>query len=276
MTSVLSQIFLSSSARKILTYYAGYSCLFLLSYLALVSTTSFFHFLLDHEMGVIEGWLSSNAWELLLFAKLIAAMLSLKSLKLNNYLLKDSWDLVKAGRFLPEQKVVVMIVFLLVFFAALIHQFQGGLKVNPDAEFLATSYVGTIGFFLIDVFVIFSALSNFPLERKRQSYLLGVALPVIFLATTKIALPYLDGTAFFLLLNFCALMGLMSGSKNNLANLIIYSLAVTGPLAALVGVDAVWGDSRSAYLYPSNTPAIGILGVWLTGFLYYLRRKRAA
>lgn len=276
VTGALSQIFLSSSSRKILTYYAGYCCLFLFSYLSLVSTISFFHFLLDHEMSVIESWLNRNAWEVLILAKVISSTIVLKSLKVNNYLLKDSWDLVRSGKFLPERRALVLVLFLLTFFLALVAQFQGSLEHNPSAKFAAVSYLGSILFFIIDVFVIYSALANFPVQRKRQIALLGVALPAFFLVTTNIALPYLDQRSLFLFLNFFALITLVAGNKNNLANLVLYSVLITGPLSAVFGVDLVWGDSLSAYRYPAMIPSLGVFAIWLTGFLYYLRPYRPA
>lgn len=277
MTGVLSHLFLSSSSRKALTYYIGYCCLFLFSYLSLVSTISFFHFLLDHEMSVIESWLSHNAWEVLILSKAIAAFIVLKSLKLNNYFLKGSLDLIKEGRFLPTRSALVLVLFLMVFFLALVYQLKGGLDLNPKASlsessFIATSFFGSILFFMIDIFVIYSAIANFPIVRRRQVWFLGVALPTLFLVCAKIAIPYLDGKALFLILHFYSLLILVSTSKGNFANLILYSLAIAGPLSAFFGTDLVWGDTFSSFTYPDKIPSLGILAIWFTGLLYYIKR----
>ncbi|MEX0798014.1 MAG: hypothetical protein WD025_01130 [Bacteriovoracaceae bacterium] len=276
MTALLSQIFFSSEARKTLTYYAGYCALFLFSYLALVSTISFFHFLLDHEMRVIESWLTRNAWEILTLAKLLASAVVLKALKLNNYLLKNSLDLIKNSEFFPERKALVLILFLMIFFLALVFQFNVDVAPNTGgSRFLFTSYLGSIVFYLVDLFVIYSALANFPLKRKRQKALLSVALPALFLISTKIALPYSEEASLFLFLHFGSLILLLIKTKYNLMNVILYSFLIIGPMTSVFGFDLVWGDAFSLYLYP-KFPALGIFLIWLTGFLYYFRRLRPA
>lgn len=276
VTGILSQIFLSSAARKTLAYYLGYCAMFLFFYLALVSTISFFHFLLDHEMRVIESWLNRNAWEILTLSKVMAALAALKTLKLNNYALKDSFDLLKNSQFLPERKALVLTLFLMTFFLALNWQFGGAGRLNPDgARFAAASYLGSALFYLIDVFVIYSALSNFPLKRKRQRVLLNLALPALFLAVTKVALPYIDKRSLFLFLHFASLALMVTKSKNNIMNPLLYAFFIIGPMSSLYGFDLVWGDAYSTYLFP-NLPLAGVFLIWLTGFLYYFRRPRPA
>lgn len=276
VTGTLSQIFLSSNSRKILTYYGGYCCLFLFSYVALVSTVSFFHFLLDHEMSVIEAWISRSSWEILAIAKLIALTLSLYTIRLNNYQLKDARALLKNARFAPSPKAVAISVFIICFFAALAFQFEGAFHVNELSERFGASFIGSCAFYLFDLFVIFSLIQNFGLEKKRHMFMLGAALPSAFLVSSKMALPYIDHRSLFLVLNFLSLSALLIKEKNNLGNILIYSIIVIGPLACLFGADLTWEDDFSYYLYPERTPAIGIIAIWLTAFLYYLRTNRPA
>ncbi len=276
MTSSLSQIFLSSNSRKILTYYGGYCCLFLLSYAALMSTVSFFHFLLDHEMGVIEAWISRSSWEILAIAKFIAMSLSLYTISLNNYQLKDARSLLKKARLAPSAKAVAISVFIICFFAALAYQFEGSFKFNPRPERYGASFMGSCFFYLFDLFVIFSLIQNFGLEKKRHIFMLGAALPSAFLVCSKMALPYIDHRSLFLFLNFLSLTALLIKEKNNLGNVLVYSLIVIGPLACVFGVDLTWRDDFSLFLYPEQTPALGVLAIWLTAFLYYLRTNRPA
>lgn len=276
MTSILSNLFFSSASRKTLVYYGGYCLLFLLSYLALVSTISFFHFLLDHEMRVIESWLTRNAWETLVLAKLAAAVVVLKTLRLNNYLIKDSLGLIKKSELLPERRACALILFLAVFYVALIYQFGEAVPNESGVQFATASYFGSIAFYLIDFFVIFTLLTHNPLSRRRQKFLLCALLPVMFLVSAKSAMPYIDKQSIFLALHFGAMTALLSKGSNNLANLALYSLLIVGPMSLLFGVDLVWADSHSVYVFPEQTPFIGILLIWLTGFIYYFRSNRPA
>ena len=276
MTGALSQIFLSSNSRKILTYYGGYCCLFLFSYVALISTVSFFHFLLDHEMSVIEAWISRSSWEILATAKFMAAALSLYTINLNNYQLKDTRMLLKTARFAPSPKAVAISVFIICFFAALAFQFEGQFSVNSQSERFGASFMGSCAFYLFDLFVIFSLVQNFGLQKKRHLFMLGAALPSAFLVSSKMALPYIDHRSLFLFLNFLSLAALLIKERNNLGNILIYSIIVIGPLACVFGADLTWKDDFSFFLYPEKTPTIGVIAVWLTAFLYYLRTNRPA
>ena len=290
VTELFSRVFLSAPSRKILAYYVGYCCLFIFFYFALVSAISFFHFLLDHELGVIEAWLNRNGWEILVVSKSLAAIIVLKSLKMNNYLFKDSWQLLRAGKFFPDQKAVAVCVFLPVFFLVLANQFTPGLAPNASAKFAATSYLGTIIFFMCDIFIVHSAVANFSVWRKRQILALATVLPALFIISTNAALPYLDQRSLFLPLHFLFLLGFVllnnnhlsnnhlsnnhkNETRNNLANLLLYCALVAGPVATVFGADTVWGDSRSIFLYPETLPAFGVVALWLTGIVYYGKGK---
>lgn len=276
MTGFFSNIFLSSSSRKILTYYGSYCLLFLFCYLSIVSTISFFHFLLDHEMAVIENWLQNNTWEALTMAKLIASIMAVKAIKLNNYLTKDAKTLLMEAKYLPSQRGFALSIFLPLFFVVLAKQFAGEFSTNVLSSFEITGFVGSILFFLIDAFVIYFCVNNFKLLKKRQVFFVCCFVPVFFFVVTNIALPYMGKTTLYLVLHFAALMALMYREKRNLGNVLLYSLLVIAPLATIFGADLVWSDARSIYKYPSSAPWFGVVLIWLTGFLYYLRRKRPA
>lgn len=273
MTGFLSRVFLSSASRKIIVYYIAYTLLFLLFYLALASTISFFHFLLDHDLGVIEAWLNRNGWEVVILAKAGAAAAALKALKLNNYLLKDTAELLRTSEFVPRRHVVAVCAFLPVFFTALARQFEPGLLPNPDSEFASVSYFGSALFYLTDLFVLYSAAANFSVEKKRQALLLGLALPLIFFLSSSAALPFLERQGFFLVAHFAGMLLFVLKDKNNLGNLLLYVFLVAAPMASVFGADPLWGDSRSLFRWPSTVPVPGIWAIWLTGFIYYLRRS---
>jgi hypothetical protein len=90
-----SDFHFSLGARKILLYYFGYSILFLIFHLATISLVSFFHFLLDHDMSVIENWLYRNAWEMILLSKALAGFIIIKALQLNNYFVKNLFFILR-------------------------------------------------------------------------------------------------------------------------------------------------------------------------------------
>lgn len=273
MTSILSNILFSSEARKLLIYYFIYCVFFLLFYLALVSTISFFHFLLDHEMGIIENWLNQNSWEILITSKLGSAILTLKSLMLNNYQLKSFRAFFKQTLHLPKRKNLVFVLFIIIILYALLNQF-GSELIRRDGEysFSLTSYLGASFFYLIDVVVIFYCLIHMEITL-RQTLILNLILPLFFYVTTKIALPYVDKYTIFIFLHIITLNIFMFKDRDNFSNCILYAFGVIGPLSALLGIDLVWDNSYAIYSFPKTVPIIGIILIWLTAIIYYLKKS---
>lgn len=270
MTQFLSRVFFSTSSRKILVYYTAYSLLFLLFYLLIVSTISFFHFLLGHSMSIIENWINSHSWEILVLAKMSAAFVVLKSFQLNNYFSFNWAGLLKERFKSPRVEVLVVSIFLLVTFSAMALQFQEEL-VRGSARFLIDSYVGSILFVLVDFFVLHTVLNFFPLIRRRQVLFLGIILPLTFGASAKIALPYAGSAMLFMIAHYIFLLLLRLKSFGNFIDLVAYTVIALGPLTVLFGMDPVWSDQFSVYKYPDKLPQFGALLLWLCGGIYYFK-----
>ena len=75
MRGWLSSETFSKPMQKIGLYYLGYCGSLILIQISLVSIVAFFHFLLDHDMAVVENWLTRNAWEMLCFSKITALII---------------------------------------------------------------------------------------------------------------------------------------------------------------------------------------------------------
>ena len=51
--------------RRNVIYYGAYLTIYVATVLILSSIGAFFHFLLDHEISIVEAWLHNNKWEIL-------------------------------------------------------------------------------------------------------------------------------------------------------------------------------------------------------------------
>jgi len=264
----------SFAARKIFLYFFGYCFLFLLTHLALISLVSFFHFLLDHEMAVIEDWLYRNAWELIICAKLVSAFLITKALKLNNYSIVSLFYILKSERWIPNKRAILFTVFIAVFFYALILVInKDGLISNQKiSNFTYISFFGSCLFYFIDFIVITNLFHNINISGKKKHTVLLFSLVVAFLLTTRAALPYNEKYYDFVALHFITLMIFLIKEKVNILNPIIYTAIVIGPFSSVYGLDIVWDNSHSIYYFKQSLPFLGIIGVWLVGLTYYLKR----
>lgn len=258
--------------RKILLYYLGYCGLFLIFHLSMISLVSFFHFLLDHDMGVIENWLYRNAWEMIIFSKGLAAFVTLKALKLNNYSVASFLDIVKNNVWKPTRKVLVLLFFFSILFYALVIQFGGELINNArESDFAYISYLGSSLFYLVDVFVIYILMQNVKIDLKKKMFVLNTCLLMMFILFTKATLPYINKYFIFLILHFVTLISFFTKEKQNIINPILYALVIVGPLSSLYGVDIVWDNAHSVYTYDQKLPLLGISGIWLIGLGYYYK-----
>lgn len=264
----------SLGMRKILSYYLGYSILFLIIHLSAISMVSFFHFLLDHNMSIIEDWLYRNAWEMIFISKLTSAILIIKALKLNNYFVSSFFSIVKNDIWRPTKEASIFIIFIMVLFHSLIMQFGGEIIENAKTtDFTYVSYFGSIFFYLIDFLVINFLVRNIKIKGRKKFLILISSLLLIFMFFTKATLPYISKYYIFILLHFLTLLIFLFVEKKNLINPLLYSLFLIGPLSSFYGLDLVWDNAHSVYSYRDSLPIIGIIGIWSIGLLYYFKKK---
>lgn len=253
--------------RKVFLYYLIYCMTFLLVHLALVSTFSFFHFLLDHDMNTIENWLNRNAWEVLGFSKLSSLYIVSRVLKLNLYNDIKLRTLFSFNSFIPSKKMIGLVVFLLTIFYAFIMQFGGGVEQSQFKEDLFySSFLGAFLFYVTDFCMIHILLKMLNIKKQYYSKLMYLTL-VMFLISSKVALPYLDKFYVFLMIHFVTLFYL--GQKDKLVDVLCYALFVISPLSSVYGLDIVWDNAYSIFSYQKSLPVVGVLGIWGIAIGYY-------
>jgi uncharacterized membrane protein len=79
-----------------------------------LSLVSFFHFLLDHRLAVIEGWVFDKAWEMILIAKVLPILFLLKFVYLKSQSRHPLRDQFFSGINIPSYEIWVMIVVSLI------------------------------------------------------------------------------------------------------------------------------------------------------------------
>ncbi len=257
----------SSALKMVLLYYLGYSIFFAILHLSLLSVFSFFHFLLDHDMSTIENWLNRNSWEILSTSKLISGYSFYKIVHLNQYSNFKINESIKKFDWIPSEKIIGVIVFILVLLYAFIVQFGGGVAEGQFKEGLFySSFIGAFIYFYIDFLLLSFLMMSFKLESKDLNIVMYTSL-LIFLLVTKIALPYLNKFHIFLVIHFLTLFFL--GRKNAFKDAFYYALLVIGPLSSIYGLDIVWDNAYSLFSYQKELPIFGIAMIWSLAISYY-------
>lgn len=172
------------SQSKILFYFLLYSFGYIFAHLILTSIFSFFHFLLSHDLGTINNWLSLNGWEVLGFAKILSAIVTIKIVSFNKYNVTPLWDGFKQLKSWPSRKIIIVSFFILSVFYALIHQFGGGVQDSIYMDNLAmSSILGSILFFGVDILIL-GFLMNFFQSQLPQRFELAFHLMILTLIVT--------------------------------------------------------------------------------------------
>ncbi|MDH5415550.1 MAG: hypothetical protein OEW87_15545, partial [Flavobacteriaceae bacterium] len=196
---------LSAEIKKLYIYYFIYSLLFIFLHLVMVSTFSFFHFLLNHDMSTIENWLNRNTWEILSMSKLASLIFTGQIVKLNHYSDIKFQDFFSDQSLWPSKKIFGMSLFILTIFYALIIQFGGGVVQNQfKEELFYSSFLGSFLFYMADFVMVYFLVLVFEIPRRHLLRLIYPCL-FLFLVTSKVALPYLNKFHVFLVVHYFTL-----------------------------------------------------------------------
>jgi hypothetical protein len=258
---------IEKNLRKILWFYGSYCFSFVLVHLLLISVFTFFHFLLDHEMGAIENWISLNGWEIIVLAKLISLGLIAKIIQVNTYKQFNFLDEIRDAVTLPSKKSISIVFFMIVMFYSLLIQFGGGIQSNKVWEDLFfSSFLGSCLFYSFDILCIGLIIKYFDLKITEPIKIFIFCL-LFFVISSKIVLPYMDKYSFFLVIHFASIFYL--GYHRNIGDLLLYLFFIIAPQSAFFGIDLVWDNSYSVFSHKDNIPLLGTLGIWGIALGYY-------
>lgn len=254
---------------KLILYYLCFNLVLVLVHFCLLSLFSFFHFLLGHELGIIEDWLIKNSWFVLFIDKLVAFVVV-------TYFLQFKFDYRKILKNALREKVNIKFFafsfFILVSFYALIEQFGGGINKNNLKENLVMStYIFSGGFYLFDFLFLFLLNEQIKFNRYSKILLNTLMFFLIYKITERIILPEVKAFEVIYFVHFITFFIFVL--KKEFYSIVGYAYFVVAPMTAFWGIDIVWDNAYSLYAYDSEIPVVGILGLWMIAFMYLFSDK---
>ena len=255
------------NSKKIILYYFIYSFLFIVLHMGVISVFSFFHFLLDHDLNTIELWLSRNAWEIVIFAKLLSFFGCFYLLRMNNYKKVSISLLLSKMKLKPSIKVASVILFILVCFYFLLVETTRIVNIgSSEPIFTYTSFIGASIFFSIEFGMIY--ILEFYYEPKPKSFKIRLlSLLTMFIFSIKLSIIDLPNIYIVFVLHFVSMYYFCR--RKFFTNGVLYSIFVVGILSAVFGFDMVWGNEFAYIKFDRQPPLLGIIGVWLIALSYY-------
>ena len=264
----------NSSLLQNIKYYSIFQLLFVMSVILLSSIGAFFHFLLDHEISIVESWLHNNQWEILITSKLFSLFLLNRWFKVRLYQFKSFRVHFKELLSWPGQKALVVSIFMLISYIAL-GDVQYVEKNNGYWYFQLASFLCLFSFFGIE-FIVIGYLQDILSSNKGPKPIgLGILYSMIFIFAFLVTIPNYYKMIPHTLLCYTTLLYLSGEKFKNWSNVVCFLLIFVAPIGSLYGLDPVWGDDFSPFKFVEK-PQLALLAViWVISFSYYSFRDQA-
>jgi len=254
-------------------YYTIFQLIFVILVVSLSSVGAFFHFLLDHEISIVESWLHNNQWEILIVSKLFSLYLLNRWFKVRLYELKSFKQLVQELVIWPDQKVIIVAIFMIISYVTMGNTIFVRQNVGYWYYQIA-SYFGLFIFFGIEFIVI--AYLDDVLNQKIQPHRLwlGVCYTTIFAVAFRMSVPDYYGLIPYIVLCYLSLIYLSGKSFKSWSNVVCFLVLFVAPMGSLFGLDPVWGDDFSPFRLGKklNLAFLGV--IWMISFFYYTYRDQ--
>ena len=258
---------------KNVKYYAVFQAIFVFLVIILSSVGAFFHFLLDHEISIVESWLHNNQWEISIVSKLFSLFLLNRWFKVRLYQLKSFRELVNELVSWPDPKVIVVSVFMVMSYITM------GNTSFVDQNigywyFQIASFFCLIVFFGIE-FILIAYLEDILNHKVHPSRLyLGFCYTIIFAIAFRMSVPDYYGLMPYVVLSYCSLIYLSGQSFKSWSNVVCFLVLFIAPMGSFFGLDPVWGDDFSPFRVDKklNMPFLAV--IWMISFLYYRFRDQ--
>ncbi len=258
---------------KNIRYYASYQLLYVVLVVILSSIGAFFHFLLNHEISIVEAWLHNNSWEILITSKLISLYLLNKWFSMRLYQLKSIRELVKELVSWPHPEAIVVPVFMTLGYLSIA-------KVDLVPQNLGywyyhfASFIGLFLFFGVE-FIVIAYLDDVLNQKENPNRLiLGLSFTALFVFAYRMSVPDYYGLLPFVILSFSSLMYLSGQSFRSWSNVVCFLLLFVAPMGAVFGLDPVWGSDFSPARVMTKLSPPFLAAIWMISFSYYKYRLR--
>jgi hypothetical protein len=258
---------------KNIKYYGAYQLLYVVIFILLSSLGAFFHFLLNHEISIVESWLHNNHWEILIIAKLISLFLLNRWFKVRLYELKSIRELVRELVHWPEPKAIVISFFMLVSYLSLSGTEYTGQNLGYW-YYHFTSFLGLFLYFGIE-FIVIAYLDDVLNQKEQPSFTwLSVFYTAIFTLGFRLSVPDYYSLLPYVILCFSSLMYLSGKSFKSWSNVVCFMVVFVAPMGSLFGMDPVWGDDFSPFRVKSKLGLPFLAVIWMVSFCYYKYRDQ--
>lgn len=258
---------------KNIKYYGSFQLIVVIIFIILSSVGAFFHFLLNHEISIVESWLHNNHWEVLILAKALSLYLLHQWFRLSLYELKSIKQLLKENVKWPEHKAVVVSTFMIISYLSL----SGTIYLDQNLGnwyYHLISFLALIAYFGIEFIVILYIADVLNQKEPLPLHWLGFAYSLIFALAFRLSIPDYYGLFPFVLICFISLLFISGKNFKNWSNVVCFLVVFVAPMGSIFGLDPVWGDDFSLFRVKTKLGFSFLAVIWMVSFGYYTYRDQ--
>ena len=229
---------ITSNFSKQLVYYLGFYFIIWSVNLVLVSSSAFFHFLLDHRIAEIEEWIFDRSWLLISSSKIIAVFVVIKFINLKKNQFKKHFSYNHISFSSIEESILSVSLFLLIFFIFL----SMPISMSPTGINLfkfITSIFGVIIYYTTDMLIFLLLSRDYCLSNRKK--VIGLFLfPTFFIIFNNMIFVHLFEMKFITYFIVFTVYYIVLYIKNGFTNALIFLLLFVVPVNSILGLDPVW------------------------------------
>jgi hypothetical protein len=268
----INEIFKTPLGKQSLNYFLFYIIIWII-HLILISFITYFHLILNHNIGTIADWIVDRGWIVISLTKIFIFSLATQFMKLRTKKFVLIKGMLRNAISIPRTESFVVLLFLILGIVAL-----GDIKINPsyflDFWRSFSSVIGTFIFFAVDLFfLLFLDIFN-PLKTDEEHFNKIIIFPFLFYIFTKMTFIYEQMVSFKLYGYFLLILYIAYWRRRNWTLPILFISVFFVPLFTFLGLDPVWGNSFS--LFKGNneigTMPINVLLIFACGYLEWKKR----
>ncbi len=256
----------SPLGKQILAYSLFYA--FLWSFhLALISITSYFHLLLDHNIRVIGDWITDRGWTLIIISKVVVFYLVSLFYKLKTQKVSIIEAYLRNSVQSPRLEFIVVLIFMTLAVLSI-----GGVQVNKtmiiEVPRLFFSTIGTLVFYGIDFFLVVTLSAFYPLYDESMRLVRSFIFAGLFYLYSSFTFIYEQNISIHLFLLFFLLIYLSEWRRNNWSLPMLFLLFFIYPFYTIFGQDPVWGEVYSPFILNKKISNVSIFIICFMSVAY--------
>ena len=260
-------IFLKSPLGMQILIYSLFYIFLWTFHLIIISITSYFHLLLDHNIRVIGDWITDRGWTLIILSKVVVFYLMSLFFKLKTQKITLLEAYLRNSVQSPRLEFIVIILFMIFAVVTI-----GGVQLNKtmiiEVPRLLLSAIGTFIFYGIDFFLVVTLSAIYPIYGQSTRLLTSFVFAFLFYLYSSFTFIYEQNISIHLFLLFFILIYLSEWRRKNWTLPIYFLSFFIFPFYTFLGQDPVWGEIYSPFLLSNKLSNISSLLICLIAIAY--------